>query len=82
MRTTRLNVRQPHQVGHKPNDIKEHKNTNTLPTSRLKRCVHTNEAKKHPSGKLQRGAKLMPKPKVKEKGPRRNLMDPTHQARK
>jgi hypothetical protein len=30
VRTTRLNVRQPHQVGHKPNDLREHKNTTTF----------------------------------------------------
>jgi hypothetical protein len=65
-------------VGHKPNDLREHKNITTLPTSRLKGCVHTNEAKKHPSEKLQGGAKLVPKPKVKENGPKRNLMDLTH----
>jgi hypothetical protein len=82
MKTTRLNVRQPHQVGPKPNELREHNNITTFLASRLKGCVHTNEAKKHPNGKLQGGAKLMPKPKVKEKGPKRNLMDPTHQARK
>ncbi len=50
MRTTRLDVKQLHRVGHKPNNPREHKNITTLFASKLKGCVHTNEAKKHPSG--------------------------------
>lgn len=69
-------------MGHKPNDLREHKNITTLLASKLKGCVHTNEAQKTPEWKLQGGAKLMPKAKVKEKGPKRNLMDPIRQARK
>lgn len=56
MRTTILDVKQPHWVGHKPNNLREQKNITTFLAPRVKGCVHINEAKKHPSGKLQ-GAK-------------------------
>lgn len=60
--------------------IREVKRLIALIASKMKGCVHINEAKEDQSGKLQRDpkSKPKPKPKEKEKGPKGNLKDLAH----
>jgi hypothetical protein len=55
--------------------IREMKRIIALIASKMKGCVHINNAKEDKSGKLQGNPKSKPKPKhkEKEKGPKGNL---------
>jgi hypothetical protein len=54
-------------MGQKPNGLKKHEMIIASHVSKLSGYVHTNKAKENPNGKIQRGPKLKPNPKLKAK---------------
>jgi hypothetical protein len=80
----KIDAKWPCWMGQKLNNQIESKSIIIFPISKLKGCVHINKDKENPSGKIQRGPKSKPKPKLKveEEGLRKSLKDVVCQARK